>query len=461
MNPKKHAIVIGASIGGLLTARVLSDHFEQVSMIERDPVHDEPESRKGQAQTRHLHVLLASGYEIVSRLFPGIQQELLAGGAIEGDQGAGMRWHHFGVWKKQFTSGIKNCLMSRPYLEWHVRRRVLALPNVRLLAACEVKKLLTTADHSQVIGAHIVHRQENQREETITADLVVDCAGRGSSATKWLEEWGYARPEESRVKINFAYGTRVYRRLPTDLPGANLMMIAPTPPSKTGAYMFPIEGDCWILTAGGIHGVEPPTNEADFLEYLRNLPVPDIYNIISRAEPLSDIVPYKFPFSLRRHYEKLQKFPGGYLVIGDAVASFNPIYGQGMSSAAMQVAELEKLLNRKGYHPNLWRSYFKQAAKVVDIPWQLAVGEDFRWQETEGTKAPGVDLINRYMGRLYRMMGDDTIVYEQFLKVMNFLAPPTSLMHPRLLWRVLMWQEKKNTAVSAPHTSSPLATVEN
>lgn len=225
--------------------------------------------------------------------------------------------------------------------------------------------------------------------------------------------------------------------------------------------MFPIEGDRWILTAGGIHGVEPPTDETGFLEYIRNLPVPDIYNIVSRAEPLSDIVPYKFPFSLRRHYEKLQRFPSGYLVIGDAVASFNPIYGQGMSSAAMQVAELEKLLNQKGYRPNLWQSFFKQAAKVVDIPWQLAVGEDFRWQETEGTKAPGTDLINRYTARLFRMMAEDTVVYKQFMKVMNFLAPPTSLMHPRLLWRALMWREKKSSAVSAQPSSTPLATAKN
>lgn len=461
MNPTKHAIVIGASISGLLTARVLSDHFDQVSIIERDPIHNEPESRKGQAQTRHLHVLLAAGYHIVSRLFPGIQQELLAGGAIEGDQGTAARWYHFGVWKKQFPSGIKNCLMSRPYLEWHIRRRVAALTNVRLLAACEVKKLITTADHTQVIGAQIVHREEDNRQETITADLVVDCAGRGSFATKWLEEWGYARPEESRVKINFAYGTRIYRRQPADLPDAKMVLIAPTAPDKAGAYMFPIEGDRWILTAGGIHGVEPPTDETGFLEYIRNLPVPDIYNIVSRAEPLSDIVPYKFPFSLRRHYEKLQRFPEGYLVIGDAVASFNPIYGQGMSSAAMQVAELEKLLNQKGYHPNLWQSFFKQAAKVVDIPWQLAVGEDFRWQETEGAKAPGTDLINQYTARLFRMMAEDIVVYEQFMKVMNFLAPPTTLMHPRLLWRALMWREKKSSAVSAQPSSTPLATAKN
>lgn len=452
----KHALVIGASMAGLLTARVLSEHFEQVTIVERDAVHDRPESRKGQPQTRHLHALLASGYEIIGQLFPGLREELQAGGVILGEAGATWRWYQFGGWKKQFHSGLFGIMMSRPFLEWHVRRRVLALPRVRLLAACEVKELLTNENDSQVLGAQIVYREDGRPAETVAADLVVDCSGRGSSASKWLEAWGYGRAAESRVKVNFAYSTRIYQRKPTDLPDAQLIMIAPTPPAKSGAFMFPMEEDRWIVTAGGMHGVAPPTEEAGFLEYIRNLPVPDIYNVISRAQPLSDVVPHKFPFSLRRHYEKMKRFPAGFLVLGDAVASFNPIYGQGMSSAAKQATVLQTLLRQKGNAPDLWRSYFKQVSKVVDIPWQMAVGEDFRWAETEGPKPPGTDLINRYTAHLNRMMVEDTVVYAQFLRVMNLLAPPTSLFHPRLLWRALRWKEKKgNTAVTLQTTSQP------
>ncbi|HUM72387.1 MAG TPA: FAD-dependent monooxygenase, partial [Chloroflexota bacterium] len=294
-----HAIVIGGSMAGLLTARVLSDHFAEVTVVERDPVHDEPESRKGQPQTRHLHALLAAGYEIIRALFPGIEEELVAGGAMVDNPGT-ERLFQFGGWKKQFDSDMRGCLSSRPYLEWQIRRRLLALPNVRLLAACEVKKLLTNEDDSRVVGAEIVYRTDGREPETLAADLVVDCAGRGSATPKWLDEWGYGRAPESRVKVNFAYSTRIYRRQPTDLPDATTIMIAPTPPAKSGTFLFPIEGDRWIVTSGGMHGVEPPTDEAGFVEYIRNLPVPDIYNIISRAEPLSDVVPHKFPFSLRR-----------------------------------------------------------------------------------------------------------------------------------------------------------------
>lgn len=456
INQTNHAVVIGGSMAGLLTARVLSDHFAQVTIVERDPVHDEPESRKGQPQTRHLHTLLTAGFEIVSRLFPGIEEELVAGGALVDDPGLEL-WFHSG-WKKTVESPLRSCRSSRPYLEWQVRRRVLALPNVRLLAACEVKRLLTNDDDSRVMGAEIVHRADGRELETLAADLVVDCAGRGSATPKWLDEWGYGRAPESHVKINFAYSTRIYRRESTDPFDARSILIMPTPPAKSGTFIFPIEGDRWIVTSGGMHGVEPPTDEDGFVEYIRNLPVPDIYNIISRAEPLSDIVPHKFPYSLRRHYEKMKRFPAGLLVLGDAFASFNPIYGQGMSSAAMQAAALQQLLQKQGNTSTLYRRYFKQAAKIVDMPWQIAVGEDFRWAETEGPKPPGTDLINRYTAYLYRMMEDDTVVRERFMRVVHLLAAPPSLMHPRMLWRAWRWKGRKGkvTAVTSQPTPKPI-----
>jgi 2-polyprenyl-6-methoxyphenol hydroxylase-like FAD-dependent oxidoreductase len=216
-------------------------------------------------------------------------------------------------------------------------------------------------------------------------------------------------------------------------------MVTPAAPAeKHGTFLFPIEGDRWIMTSAGYIGDHPPTDEAGLMEFLRNLPAKDVYNIIAETEPLTDIITYKYPASLRRHYEKLTDFPEGYLVIGDAVASFNPIYGQGMTSSAMQTRALDEALRGQSGLQGLWKTYFKKAAQVVDIPWQLAVGEDFRFPETEGVKPPMTDFLNSYVEKVHKATQRDPVVYAAFLRVMNLMAPPTSLMSPGIMLRVLM-----------------------
>jgi flavin-dependent dehydrogenase len=289
-----------------------------------------------------------------------------------------------------------------------------------------------------VSGVEIDDRAQAGGPVQLYADLVVDATGRGSSSPKWLAEMGYTPPQETEIKVGVGYATRIYRRNPDDLIGADLVMISPQPPhDKRGGFMFPIEQDRWIVSLGCWSGDYPPTDEAGYLEYARSLAAPDIYNLISRLEPLSDIVPYRFPSSLRRHYEKLTRFPRGYLVAGDAICSFNPVYGQGMTSAAMQARALDSLLRTQPDPATLAHAFFKQATKVVDIPWQLAVGEDFRYPDTIGPKAPGTDLINRYVTRVHQATHHDPVVYGAFLQVMNLLKPPTSLFHPKIVWRVL------------------------
>ena len=437
-NPPKHAVVIGGSMTGLLTARVLSNHFDKVTIIERDPVHDSPESRKGQPQTRHLHGLLAQGLLIIQELFPGIQDELVQGGAITGDMGDFMHWYAFGGYRIAFKSNLTGMCMSRPFLEFHIRRRVLNLPNVTLLDSCAVSELVTTPDKKQVTGVRLNQRSADNTTDVLNADLVVDASGRGSSAAKWLETLGYARPSESRVKARLGYVTREYRRTITDPDTLRIQMVTPAAPvERHGVFLFPIEGDRWIMTASGYVDDHPPATEAGLLEFLRNLPAKDAYNIISQSEPLTDIITYNYPASLRRHYEKLTSFPAGYLVIGDAIASFNPIYGQGMTSAAMQARALDESLRERVELKDLWKSFFKKAGKVVDIPWQLAVGEDFRFPQTEGAKPPMMDFLNAYVAKVHQATHRDSVVYAAFLRVMNLMAPPTSLMSPGIFGRVL------------------------
>ncbi len=435
---RKHALIIGCSLAGLFAARVLSDHFERVTILERDPIHDHPESRKGQPQTRHLHGLLAQGFRIIKDLFPTLEQELAKSGAVMTDMGEAIRWHHYDGYKIQFTSGLVGVSVSRMFLEWQVRRKVMALSNVTIQSECTVRGLVANNDRTRILGVEVVDSKGGANSTAIEADLIVDAGGRGSSTGKWLERIGFKRPQEDEVKVGVGYATRIYRRRPNDLVGAKLLMISPTPPTqKRMTFLFPAEGDRWIVAAGGWFGDHPPTDESGYLEFIRHLPVSDIYDVISKAEPLSDIFTYKFPSSLRRRYEELTGFPEGYLVLGDAIASFNPIYGQGMTSAAIQSKVLDDLLCRKQTLAGLWRPFFQRIAKVIDIPWQIAACEDFRYPETVGKKPAMTDLTNAYLAKVHRATHHDPVVYSQFLKVMNLMAHPTSLMHPRIVWRVM------------------------
>lgn len=435
--PQTHAIVLGASMSGLLAARVLSEFFDQVTILERDEVADQPAARKGQAQTRHLHGLLASGLQVLAQLFPDLPDALRAGGAELSDMGEGMNWYTFGGRRLPVTVGLEAALMSRPFLEQLIRRRTLARPNVILRDGCAATGLIH-GPQRQVIGVRFTSQAEADGAE-IRADLTVDCGGRGSRSPAWLEAIGYPAPQASEVRVDVGYATRVFRRDPADPRGRSWTLFTPEGPRETRfGGLFPIEGDRWIVSMGGWAGDHCPTDEAGFLAYARSLPAPEIAEVVGGAEPLSEIVAYKFGASLRRHYERLRSFPEGYLVLGDAICSFNPTYGQGMTSAAMQAQALRALLaERGGQTAGLAQPFFKRAAQVIDTPWQLAVGEDFRFPQTSGPKPAGIDLLNRYVAMVHRATQRDPEVTRAFLRVMNLLAPPASLLAPGILLRVL------------------------
>lgn len=431
-------IVLGASIGGLMAARALSNHFERVTIIEKDKVELQPFTRKGQPQTRHLHGLLPGGLNAMSQFFPDLKDALDANGALLADFAQDMVWNTYGGYRKRFTMGLTGATMSRPLLEHLIRERVLALSNIELMDNTAVKKLISSDDRQRVTGVTI-ELSELGKMMDLHADLVVDVTGRGSRSPKWLEEMGFEAPPVSEVNVNVGYATRIYKRDPNDPRSKTWMLHTPMAPKEMRfGGMFPIEGDRWILTVGGWHGDHVGCDEAAFNQFVRELPMPEFYELIRECEPLTEVIPYKYSHSLRRHYEKLKRFPQGFLVMGDAICSFNPVYGQGMTSASMQAIELEKLMHENLPETQLAPAFFKRAAKVVDIPWQLAVGEDFRYPATAGLKPAGVDFINKYVSKVHRATLKDPVVCDAFLRVMSLLKAPASLFHPRILWRV-MW----------------------
>ncbi len=434
-HPHSSAIVLGASLSGLLAARALSAHCHRVTIVERDVLREGAEPRKGVPQAAHAHGLLASGYRVLERYFPGIMDELEAEGAPRGDAVGDFLWFQYGRWKLRHDAGLRGITVSRPCLEAAVRRRVKALPNVTLIEGADGVTPAFDGVAGRVTGL-VVRRRDAGVQETLGADLVVDASGRGSQSPKWLEALGYGHAEETSVRVNVGYATRTLERRPGEFFDSIGGIISGTPPNGTrlGAVLA-AERERWVVTLAGTVGDYPPTDEGAWIAFARSLPVPAVYDLVTSARPLTDIVTYRFPANQRRHYERMRRFPAGYLVIGDALCSFNPIYGQGMSVAATEARALDESL-AGGLDGLAWR-FYRRATKIVDIPWAIATGEDLRYPQVEGVRPPLFGLINRYFERVHAVASGDRVVCNAFFQVLTLLAPPSSLFSPHVAWRVL------------------------
>jgi 2-polyprenyl-6-methoxyphenol hydroxylase-like FAD-dependent oxidoreductase len=429
------AVVLGASMAGLLAARVLADAYGQVTVIDRDELPEAGAHRRGVPQGRHLHGLLARGQQALEELLPGLTAELIAQGAPAGDMLADTRLYLSGHRLRQARTGLVVLCASRPVLEGHVRARVRAIPNLRFLDRCDILGLAATADGRRVTGVRVLRRADGSAAQLLGADLVVDATGRGARTPMWLEALGYPRPRQEQVRIGLGYASRTYR-LPADALAGDLAVLqAATPGHPRTGGLQRLEGDRWMLTLGGILGDHPPTDADGFLEFARSLRFPDIYETVRDAEPLDDPVSFRFPASVRHRYERLGRFPDGLLVVGDAVASFNPVYGQGMSVAALEALTLRRHLER-GTRPQP-RRFFADLARVVDVPWEIAAGGDLVFPEVQGRRTPKGRLLNAYITRLHAAAARDASLADAFVRVAGLVAPPQTLLHPRVAVRVV------------------------
>jgi 2-polyprenyl-6-methoxyphenol hydroxylase-like FAD-dependent oxidoreductase len=423
------AIVIGAGIAGLATARVLSDHVDQVRLLERDSLPRDAVARRGVPQGRHAHLLLAAGQRLLEGWFPGLVDELTAAGAVALDAGE-LVWHQGGGYHAPADLGFLALSMSRPLLETTIRGLLSRQrPNVSVADETAVDGLLL--EDGRVVGVQVdgaAHR----------TDLVVACTGRHTRFLDQLAETGFPAPPVSEVHIDVACGTCVVPRRPDDPTGA-FTVVNDSASGRRIGLMVPAEGDRWIITLASCHDDGPPTEPAAFEDFARALPSPLIADVLAKAPARTPVITHRMPTSQRRHVERLVHTPAGFLVLGDAICSINPVHAQGMSSAALQARALDQAIARHGpTSPRLPRAFYRRAAWVVDVPWKIAAQADFADPRTSGPRPAGTDLVNRYLHKVFLACHISVPVARQTVRVRNLLARPETLMTPAMILRVLL-----------------------
>jgi 2-polyprenyl-6-methoxyphenol hydroxylase-like FAD-dependent oxidoreductase len=429
------ALVLGGSIAGLLAARVLADAYAHVVVVERDELPDTAAHRRGVPQSRHIHGLLAGGQQALEELFDGLTAELIDLGAPADDMLEGLRAYFGGHRLRAGPSGLMALQASRPMLEASLRARVRSLASVELMDGCDVAGLTTTSDGGRVTGARVFRRLDGSAEQTLTADLVVDATGRGSRTPTWLEALGYPRPPVQRVRIGLGYVSRTYRLVPGLLEGKLGILIAATPDHPRGGALAAMENDRFLVTLFGILGDHPPTDPGGFTEFAATLQFPDINEALRAAEPLDEPVLFRHPTNVRHRYERLSRFPDGLLVMGDAMCTFNPIYGQGMSVAALEALALRAHLQQQT-RPEPAR-FFRQIGRIVNVPWDMATGGDLAFPKVAGQRSVQMRLLNGYLAKLLAGAAQDPRLGRAFLRVAGLVDPPQALLAPRVATRVL------------------------
>lgn len=427
-----HAVVAGAGIGGLLAARVLSETFDRVTVIDRDALPARGVPRRGVPQGHHAHGLLSRGCEILEDLFPRLAADLVGAGALTCDIQNDVRWYNDGRLLHPAPSTMRGLTVSRPELERYLRSRVAKLPGVVIHERCEVVEPIAGRDGA-VTGARL--QRSGQQPEDMPADLVVNAVGRGNRGAEWLRRLGYEPAPEERVDSRLQYVSCEYRRGPADADFV-AMVVGHSTAVPRGGVALSAEGDRWLVTLFGMGDDVPPVDPDGYHGFAARLPVPDLYRLLDRLESLGEPRRMRIPVSIRRRYERLDRFPEGYLVLGDALCQFNPSYGQGMTVAACEAVALRECL-ADGRHDGLARRFFERAARIIDVPWDLSVGGDLRFPSVEAPRPPRVKLLNRYITRLHVAAEADPVVGHAFLSVANLQTPPQRLLSPSVLARVL------------------------
>jgi 2-polyprenyl-6-methoxyphenol hydroxylase-like FAD-dependent oxidoreductase len=430
----KTALVLGGSVAGMIAARVLADHVDEVSIVEPDLLEDAPAVRRGTPHGSQAHNLLGKGRTVIERLLPGIVRDMVReGGQLIGSGPGGAQWFLDGRPKVPVRGGSV-VSVSRPFLEWHIRRRVLAIPNVALVGGTATG-LTTTGD--RVDGA-LVRPPGAVEAARYPADLVVDATGRSSRLGDWLGEHGYPAPHKRRMPLDLGYATCMFRRAPGQRLGGHAAAYSLYTPSRAHngpSSMTPIEGDRWLTLVSGYGDRRPGRDLGEFLMRCRANPALPLQLLPDACEPVSEVFVHRFPDSIRRDFDALPRFPAGLVAVGDAVASLNPTYGQGISTAALQAVALADWLREPGAVDGPAYPYFRRVREVVDDAWRFNAAQDCCLPHVDGPKPFGWRLRRGLAEAVQSATVTDEVVHRAFLEVVNMTAKPDRLRRPEILWR--------------------------
>jgi 2-polyprenyl-6-methoxyphenol hydroxylase-like FAD-dependent oxidoreductase len=431
----RRAVVLGASLAGLLAARVLHEHFDEVLLLERHPLPMDLGARETMPHTHHTHALLARGRQVIEQLFPGIDEEWIAAGGRLGDVGSDALFHAGRRRFAQAHADAQAICLGRAAIEGVLRWRVRALPRITLVTGVEASGLLGAPGGAAVSGLRWRLRDEPTNDRrALRAELVVDATGRGSKLPKWLVELGHDAPREEQVHCQIRYATAYLKREPQHAPGLEAVICAATPDHPRPSVLLSQEGGRWVVTLGGYGDDAPPLDREGFIRRAQQSAPPELAAVVRDAQFLCEPFGYRFPHSQRRRYEALRRLPDGVLAIGDSICSFNPVFGQGMSVAACEALALQQALRAGG--AGLARRYFRAAAKSIDIAWQTAVGADLAIPSVHGERPWPVRLVNAYVAKVFDAAQHDAAVAVAFQRVSHLLDAPPSLMRPAMMARV-------------------------
>ncbi len=436
---RRHAVVVGGSLAGLLAARVLAGHAERVTVVERDRFPEGGGARSGVPQGRHPHVLLQGGQTAMESLLPGFLEELRAAGAPWVGMPSDMAlWQH-GRWFRRFPATTHIYTGSRGQLEEIVRRRVLADPLITVLEGTDVVGLL--GDAARVRGVQVRDRSQDAELRDIEADLVVDASGSGTKAGKWLAEIGAGAVPEETIDTGLAYASRVYRGkggAVLDDGGTLGYYVYPNPEQVHAGGALPLEDGTHLVIVSGLRGDEPPTDEAAFEAYTKRLAHPLLDRWMEEAEPLTAPFGFRRTANIRRRYD-LPGTPAGFLATGDALCTFNPIYGQGMAIAAMSAVALRDALAGRRRTPTTRRVQEALLAASRQA-WDISAGADRQMPGATGTAVatkPADRVAGWYLRRVTERSPGDPVVATAFRAVLTLSAPVTALFAPAVAKAVL------------------------